>query len=222
FVATLPDFDANKAGRTFRTATERFSRVAGAVTLHFDRQGAAQRQPRVEDRMENAIQFGWPADKDPELDRGLDAGYADAPSTPDDGPWYRLAEEAAAGPVGIYEDPRLSGGPGTGAGLENARRMALVVLARGLQLQARDGDHAAFVGSFRVALALARNLRNRSVMPAVQSGNAVERVSLFAAYQWVRNLQAAEPPTGPRPVDPPLRVRTAARLEAAWLLALVL
>jgi hypothetical protein len=218
FVAGLPEFDENRAGRDFRAAAERLSRLTAAVAPRFDRGATGQRGARVEDRLETVVQSGWPLPENErtpermreaqELNQWVDALYAeDHPSGLDDSPWFVLVEKAAGWPTGIYEDPRRFTGSGTGVGLENARRMALVVLARGLQRQARDGDHAAFIGSFRVALALARALRNRSITPAAMTGQAVERLALYSAYQWARNLPAGS---------------GAGRLAAAWLTTLLL
>ncbi|MBX9581746.1 MAG: hypothetical protein K2X87_15695, partial [Gemmataceae bacterium] len=232
FVATLPEFDVNLGGRDFRTAAERYSRVAAAATATAER--ANPRAPRVEDRLETVLQGGWPTDRpvdpqlepalvgvgggagaaaradrlDPELDRWMNDVYADKAASPDDRAWYDWAELAALRPYAAFEDPRQFAGLTATALLpmENARRMALAVLVRGLQRQAA-GDHAAFVGAFRVASALARSLRTRSIIPAAQVGYGVERLALVAAHVWARNLPAAG---------------TADRLAAAYLLSQVL
>ena len=110
--------------------------------------------------------------------------------------------EAAAGPVGIYEHPQLIGPTTTSQSLDNARRLATVVLLRGLQAQAA-GDPLRFVGGLRVSLALAASLRNKSVVAALHAGYMVERTTASAVQSWLTAM----------PAEPGL-VRTAVRVWA--------
>src|SRR5205823_3675796 len=117
--------------------------AGGSATA--DRPAGAARVPRPPspERLAEALRGGWPPDGG-ELGAWLDALYGPAargwpaaglapPVTPtpagDDRPWFEMAEAAAAGPVGIYEPPQLIGQSSTSQSLDNARRMALAVLA---------------------------------------------------------------------------------------------
>ena len=65
---------------------------------------------------------------------------ADPPTAPDDKSWTDMVADAAALPIGVYELPQLiSTTAATVTALDNARRMAVVLLVRGLRAQA-DGD----------------------------------------------------------------------------------
>lgn len=209
FVAAFPEFDANHGGRDFRSAAERYVRVAAKVAAENERPQGSQPNMRPEDHLESILQNGWRSPKNQEastaVTRWLDALYADHSTATDDHSWFEWAEIAAARPVGFYEDPRLYSESAGHQPLENARRMAMAILARGLLLQVRNGDHAAFVGSYRTVMMLVWNLRNRSIIGAAQLGYIVERSALFAVYQWMKHLP---------PID------GFRRLESAWLLAL--
>jgi hypothetical protein len=187
YVATLPPFDANRGGTTFRNAVERHARVTAALTAEADGgqpPPPPQRRPRIEDRLNEVIVKGWPAG-DAELAAWMARVYAPEPT---DEPWYVTAGAAAVQPVGVFEYPQLIGVAGPrDAALVGAHRMALTVLARGLQAQAA-GDPGAFVGAFRVAVALARTLRNGSIVAAYHAGRLVEEIALQALDRWLEAL----------------------------------
>jgi len=75
----------------------------------------------------------------------------------------------------------------TAAALDNAKKMAYVLLVRGLQLQAA-GDPTAFVSAYRTVVALARNLRNGSGLLPLVASLDVERVALQTADRWLERL----------------------------------
>jgi hypothetical protein len=210
--ARLPSFDENdlRGGRAFRIAAEQFARRSSQVPLEVAARppvGPEPRPPappgppagttggpadpplRVEDLLDQAFlpQRGGPRVVDnPDLWRWLDRVF-DKPPGPDEKPWYELAASAAARPVGVYEDPRLIGTTPNWAALVNAQRMAAALLARGLQKQA-EGDPAEFVRHLRTCLALARNLRNGSVVLSYAAGYAVDRHTLLAVDRWLERL----------------------------------
>lgn len=191
YIARMPEVDANSnsAGREFRTAAERFARVQDRVNPDFEKlitQPTSTRRQRMEDRTDGVLFRGW-VKEDEEFGQWLDRLYDDRPVGPDDRPWPVLAADATARPVGMYEDPRLISGVGSNAAMENARRMALVMLARGLQQQAL-GDPAPMAANLRTCLALTRNLRNGSVIPSLMLGNFIERSTLHAADRWLEKL----------------------------------
>jgi hypothetical protein len=131
---------------------------------------------------------GWPND-DPELGEWLDRVYAEPPANPGDPTWSELAAEAAAKPVGVYESPSLANTAAlTAAALDNAKRMAVAILARGFQRHAA-GDPGAFVSAFRIVVALTRNMRNGGGHLALGAGLDVERIALLAAEVWLERLE---------------------------------
>lgn len=207
YVAGLLLFDQNHAGRDFKTAAERYARLATATSTEYDQRAMRQRPSptggravRIEERLGMAVaRSGWPGD-DPELGAWLDRLFGQTRPGSEDAPWYVLAEGAAAQPVGIYEYPQTMTVTGSSAlALENARRMAVALLARGLQRQAA-GDPAAFVPALRTTLALARTLRNGSGIDALRSGNDVERTALAALDRWLSLPPAAAWAAGQRTV----------------------
>lgn len=211
FVVGLPSYDENASGREFRAAAERFARVATAVAQGPGRTADLRQRPRIDERLKAAVQSGW--NEDAELGAWLDRVCSDPPVAPDDVPWPALAETAAGREVGVYEPPQLvSTTATTAAGLDNARQMAVTLLARGLQLQAA-GDPAAFVAAFRTAVALARTLRNGAGLLGLVAGLDLERVALYAADRWMERLpgradlllavaRAAAAADDPAPFDP--------------------
>ncbi|QJW99524.1 hypothetical protein [Frigoriglobus tundricola] len=123
FVARLPNYDENVGGRDFRTAADRFARLAAASVPEPSRVPDARRRPRVDERLDTAARFGWPTD-DPELAEYLDRVFDDPPTAPGDKPWPNMAADAARLPLGVYELPQLVGTTATTAtALDNARRM---------------------------------------------------------------------------------------------------
>lgn len=175
FVASLPPYDQNVAGREFRMAAERA--------------GEGGRPARAEERLAAAVRQGWPAD-DEELDAWLDQAYADEALSPEDKPWYVLADAAAARPTGVYDPPNLVGAVAASvAAFENARRMALAILGKGLQQGAR-GDPARFVPAVRTVLALARDIRYGGGLLALEAAIEIERATVEAADRWAGELPA--------------------------------
>jgi hypothetical protein len=65
--------------------------------------------------------------------------------------------------------------------------MAVAMLARGLQLQAR-GEPSDFLTRFRMTLALSRTLRNGAIIHGFQTGAEVERLALSALDRWLEKL----------------------------------
>jgi ABC-type transport system involved in multi-copper enzyme maturation permease subunit len=192
YVGALPPVDVNRGGSAFRTAVERFTRAAAPVPEP-DRPpaeaGRGGRRSRAEDRAADALRRGWPGAADPDLAAWLDRVF-DPPREPGEEPWPDVAAAAAGFPVGIYEYPQLAPtGGGQDPTLPHALRMAVALLARGLQKQA-GGDHAEFPRAARVVLALARTLRNGTVANTFRAGVEVESAALVAADAWLDRLPA--------------------------------
>ena len=98
--------------------------------------------------------------------------------------------QAAAQPIGMFEYPQFSTAGGSrDATLGNARRMALALLARGLlQYQAAENKPGVFVDNFKIVLALARTLRNGTIISMFEAGCRVERTALLALDRWLERL----------------------------------
>lgn len=199
FVASLPEVGVNEGGRNFRTAADRANRLAAHLAPKYDLTPGVPppNTPRRSiERAEMALVGGWPAD-DPKLGEWLDAFYgADARGPAggvtgaEDKPWFDLVAVAVASPdVGMYEHPQLIGTTATTQALDHARRLATVVLARGLQRQAA-GDPAEFVASLRAVVPLAASLENRSIVAALMTGYWVERATAEAVRNWLRAMDA--------------------------------
>jgi hypothetical protein len=197
FVARLPTYDENVAGREFRAAAERFSRTVAAVNQESGRVSDLRNRPRLDERLDATMYSGWPSvrfgspKEDPELAAWLDRVCADPALAPDEKPWPLSATEAGTRPLGVYEPPHMVNSAAASAGsLDNARKMAVALLARGLQSQAA-GDPAAFVSAFRTAVALARSMRNGGGMLALVTSIELERTALSAADRWFERLTGA-------------------------------
>jgi hypothetical protein len=190
YVAGLLPFDENVGGREFRTAAERYVRLASVTSSQFD-QSSSRPAPgggrglRVEERLGLAVtRTGWPAD-DSDLDAWLNALFASSGTNREDVPWHVLATTAAGHPVGIYEYPQTITVTGSSVlALENAQKLALALLGRGLQQQAQ-GNPKAFISAARITLTLAQTLRNGSGVDALRIGNDIERTTLTALDRWL-------------------------------------
>ncbi len=157
YVDALPSYDENLGGREFRAAGERYSRAAAGATP--DRPEFARLRQSLAERMDKVLlppavaggRAGWPAD-DAELAGWLDRVFADAE-------WPDMALQAGKKPVGVFDPPQLAGtAAATVTLLDNARRMAVALLVRGLQEQTRVPE--AFLDVFHTAAALSNRVPN--------------------------------------------------------------
>lgn len=188
YVAALIPFDANDGGRQFRTSAERFAHAAGpgAVVRDAPRTSDGMRQPPVEERVEDVPTLGFP-ENDPEMEEWLDLVFRNSGSpmrTMEETPWFWLAADATRRPIGHFEHPQVSGTTASRLVLENARRMAVVLVARGLQKQA-DGEPGVFVDHLRMILALSRCLRNGSIISSLLRGNEAARAAFYGTNRWL-------------------------------------
>lgn len=199
FVEALPNYDANKGGREFRTATERFARVATVIPEVIP-PGDTTRRVRVEERLEAAVRgmavapgpggrLDWPREDLP-LNNWLDALYNQAPETTDDKTWHAYAADAAAKPIGVYDHPKMvTTMANTALAMENARRMAAAILGHGL-LRQSQGDPSHFVPALRTVLCLARTIRYGGGAAAFEASIEIEKLALQAADRWLERLPA--------------------------------
>lgn len=196
FVASLPPIEKNQGGREFKVAAERYNRLATTYSSSFDRleQPMGQRRERIEERAESVLHNGWVA-KDPEQVRRLlqladwlDKMFVKTPAGFPEPSWHETAVEAAKAPLGIYEYPQFLGVSGSSiVSLDSARRMAVALLARGLQKQA-EGDPDDFPRRLQVTMTLARTMRNSSTVANYLTGVEIERAALQALDQWLGQL----------------------------------
>jgi ABC-type transport system involved in multi-copper enzyme maturation permease subunit len=184
--------DGKHGGREFKVAAERFNRLTSSINPSFDRAEfptRVTRRDRIEDRADTVLRTGW-SDREEALARWLDALFL--PSTDSEPAWFTSAEKATDAPIGIFEYPQMLGlaGPSTPA-LEYAQRMAVALLVRGLQHQELNPDE--FPERLRTVLALARTLRNGSIIASFLAGADVERAGLLALDQWLARLPYDSP-----------------------------
>ena len=188
FVASLPTYDQNLTGREFRAAAERYARVAAVA----NQSPGAQATLRLEERLDSVLRTGWPPSDSEALVRWLDAVFADKAMTTDETAWPKQAADAAAPnrPIGIYDPPQLVGTPASSAvAADNARRMGVALLVRGLQEQERDPT--AFPRRFATVIALARAMRNGGGSLLLLVGLDLERCAHLAADRWLERLDNA-------------------------------
>jgi hypothetical protein len=203
FVASLPPFDDNLAGRDMRTAAEACARQA---TLLANRYDSPLRTPRdvtgrhlsLEERLDNALRLGWPDPKqDPNLNDWLEALFhTPAPSPPSENAspttaWPILSHQAARDPTGIYEYPQLLVGNNAWTTYNNARRLAAVLLGRGLQLQSQAQPDR-FPDHLHTCLGLIQHLRNAAPLQGFYTAVEIERLTMSAVDRW---LEAEFPPS---------------------------
>jgi hypothetical protein len=102
-------------------------------------------------------------------------------------PWAGQLEAAADEPDGVTVDPRLNTLFERPADTDRARTAAFLLVARGLQFQAK-GDPAAFPGHLHTGLALARNLRHNTTRLPALIGRDVEAIMLRGVERWLERL----------------------------------
>jgi hypothetical protein len=129
----------------------------------------------AQDAITLVIEKGWP-DGDAELDAWLEELCH--------GEWIDHLRQAAALPLGVVEDPRLLRGSTRIAADTVYQRLAELLAARALQVQAR-GDHALALDHLLWALALSRNLRCQAVTAFYLQGQTVETIALTGLDRWL-------------------------------------
>lgn len=195
FAATIPGYEQNEAGREIRAAIGRYQSI-GQVDWQRMNQGGAPLFPNdpeaagmwgfggrpqsqsYRQQMYLVPRHGWPADR-PDADAWLDGLF-----TSD---WDKPLYVAATKPLGVIEDPTAQYVNSPLAAFDVLQEMPLVLLARGLQGQAR-GDPAAYVRCLDAALALARNARHKSTAWYAQAGRRVETQALESLDRWLERL----------------------------------
>lgn len=187
YVQGLPTYDANVAGRDFRSAAEQFGLVAYPNPDSNRPESAGPPVGPNEVRLEQ-LPVGGLGENDEPFIAWLDKLYAARPAgAAGQASWHAAAAEAARKPTGLFEPPLTAGSARGVSTMEYGRRMGLAVAAHGLRRQ-RQGDPGAFVDDLRTALALGRNFRNGSGVPALRNGLSVGRAAFAAVDPWLRQL----------------------------------
>jgi hypothetical protein len=193
FAASLPTPEENEAGRLIRGACQKLAeirqnlaledRVAGGGPNNFGAPGDLVReQPEEREfitRVNDVLVRGWPA-TDRTLGTRLDKVFA--------ADWWKPLVEASRKPTGVVEDPRNFTVFSQLRAIDPARLAAILLAARGLQLQEAKGDPEVFVDHFAVTLALVRNLQNKAPSVPAAVARAIEAGQLDALTRWLERL----------------------------------
>ena len=181
FLAGFPTPEENEGGRAMRAACRR---VELAQNLLNEVEPAraiepGRGQPRnIGQRLEDTAENGWPAN-DTALEQGLDRAFSET--------WPRELAESANKPPGVLVDPRDLSFNSTIPEAQGAQAATRMLGARGLQLQAQ-GQPEAFVEALHSGLAVTRNLRNRSIVLAVQIARDSENGLSRRTERWLERL----------------------------------
>jgi len=191
FRAQIPPFETNDAGRELRRGGILFAEVkqkqrdaVGGEPLWPN--GPSQHASGIPERMrashfyqlEDVLALGWPSHR-PDADAWLDACMANG--------WAELLLSASAMPIGTVEDPTELNIGSPLKHLDNLQSCEMLLLARGLQLQAA-GHPDAFVDSVAACLSLVRNLRNKSFAVCGLVSAVVEKRTHLGIQRWLEKL----------------------------------
>ncbi|HLJ93710.1 MAG TPA: hypothetical protein VKU02_11025, partial [Gemmataceae bacterium] len=201
---SLPSMEQIDAGVRTRRAVREFASLEQAAQERLDRidqaatpelaeglAGAAApgaavvERPTPYDAITQILEHGWP-----DTDAELASWWLEQICR---GEWIRDLHEAAAVPWGVVEDPRqVASIPAS-----TCQRLAQVLAARALQVQAR-GDSPAALDHLLWVLAFSRSLRHHTVAAYYQEGMAVETTALQGLDRWLERLATTasgeEPP----------------------------
>ena len=192
YIASLPPLEVNDSGRQFRTAAERFARIAQSIPAppkQADRPNVAAARGTLDERLSNIPYQGW-NNSDLEVQDWMNKVYElDAVAVPPDETWHHQAlltsREKA---TGIFEHPLRTGSSASLLTQMNGRRMGVILLAHGLQKQA-EGDPSEFPTDLQSTLALGRTFRNGSVVISLNLGNDIARACFSASDRWLAALE---------------------------------
>jgi hypothetical protein len=140
--------------------------------------GKETKEMSVKRQLEEVVYKGWPV-KNPELGAWLDMAFRQ--------PWAKQLEAIKQLPLGLVEnlqDRTLAPQPQM---VEQAKDAVVLLVARGLQLQA-NGDPAAFVNNFAIGLALVRQIRHRESPEVFTEARYGESILLYGLYLWLERL----------------------------------
>jgi hypothetical protein len=202
FVASLPTPEENEAGRLIRGGLGRLADVR-RTWGHQPQPGAGpgNAAPKnVLDQFQDVLLHGWP-DANDELGDWLDNAFKED--------WWKRLAEAAQKRTGVVEDPRDLKVHSPVRTLDSAPLAAMLLAARGLQMQKMKGDPAVFVGDLATTLALVRNLQNHAPRLSAAVARHIEAQQLEALTRWLEQLEG----------EPALLARVAKELRehSEWL-----
>jgi len=191
FRATIPPFDTNDAGREIRRGAVLYAEVklhqrdtVPEEPLWYE--GPTQlgnpvggKTPTTYlNQLDDVLHLGWPADR-PGADAWLDAAMSNG--------WADLLANASRMPLGTVEDATELNIGSPMKHLDALQGCETMLLARGLQLQAR-GRPEAFVESVATCLSLVRNLRNKSLARCQYVSWRVEQRTHLGIQRWLEKL----------------------------------
>jgi ABC-type transport system involved in multi-copper enzyme maturation permease subunit len=181
FIESLPPPEENQAGSLIRSASAELESLSRNKPALPGQPGGAvgPRPPSLEELVARVAEHGWTA-PDPRLEGWLDELFA--------GGWDEKLAEAAALPTGVVEDPRRLTFASALPALEECRFAANLLVARGLQQQAR-GKPEVFVDHLRSGLAVARNLQNGAPLFSAYTGRNIEARVLHGARLWLEKAK---------------------------------
>ena len=188
FAKSIPTPDQNQAGAEVRAGLTKLQAIPGEVKA---RETTAWLFPNVEPatngigvqklfslQIHEVATRGYPADR-PDLDAWMDDMFA--------GGWDEPILAAAGKPLGVVENVNDMIFPGWSPLTYELRTAAYLMIARGLQKQAR-GDPAAYTKYLDATLAASRNMRNKSVYNCVLFGLVAEQAALSSVSTWLERL----------------------------------
>jgi len=238
YVSGLAPLETMDAGRSFRTAAERYTRVVQDIHTTPETPGVKNGNDGLPQRFANIPYKGWQPTPKPDKELIDWMGQLYKGEGPGEDSWNVLAEKASREPLGLFEHPVRSGTKSSMTTQLNGRNMGTALIVRGLQKQ-WEGDPAVFPANLRVALALSRTYRLGSVVSALTFGNEIDRVAFAGTERWLQSLhgrpallrqalaavQEDEPtePFDPRPhlLAERFVLREFAKAPGQWLPALI-
>jgi hypothetical protein len=190
FVASLPTPEQNVAGRLTATSLRRVAEirrnfVSDEPAVPVRPQAAGQRPtltvPTFDTYTNLAYEVaenGWKTD-DRRLRKFLGRVFAVE--------WARELFRAADEPSGVTFDPRNPASTPVLPDLIASGDIGLLLVARGLQQQ-QDGNPEEYLGYLRAGLALARNMRHRTIFLSVNGSVQRESRALTGLERWLERL----------------------------------
>jgi hypothetical protein len=189
YIAHLPSPEQNQAGILIRTAAATVrehkkkveDRIEPPTKPIFAEQNALAGEKFGVRAYEDAALYipekGWPKN-DKEIGRWLDLIFQ--------GDWFNQVTKATRLPLGLIQDPRLTGLESRAHRLEDAcTLMSLLLTCRALQMQAH-GDSPEALRLFETALALTRQMKNNSSEDLFLTACRLEWSILGGFDHWLR------------------------------------
>ncbi len=194
YISSLPSPEHNQANRLIRDALaklkQRRTEVDGKLDWPIDPNSPAT-PVREKDSLRIAVdraydtilndvlKEGWPA-QDKKVGVWLDELF--------EGKWAAEIQKITELPLGTFKDPSsVSSRYSVVEQADDCRKMARLLIGRGLQLQAR-GDKAGALNWLETALAISRQLQNNAVYEQFEKAEEIEKDTLAGYRRWLEQL----------------------------------